>query len=329
MEFTLKTRPRRLRKDNLRRIFSETRLSLTDLVMPYFVEEGRGIIRPIGSMPGIFRYSIDTLVSEIDSIYNLGIPAVLLFGLPARKDLTGNEAYRKDGIVQRAIEEIKGRIPGIAVITDVCLCSYTSHGHCGILKGDVIDNDKTLEILSKIALSHGVAGADIVAPSAMMDGQVGIIRNTLDRDGFKDIAIMSYSAKFASNFYGPFRDAADSSPKFGDRKTYQLDYHNMNEAIREIKQDIREGADIVMVKPALAYLDVIRVAKDNLNIPLAAYNVSGEYSMIKVSVEKGLVNEMDIVLEVLTSIKRAGADLIITYFAKDVANWVNKRVIEI
>jgi len=318
-----KYRARRLRNtENLRRMFSETELSVTDFVMPYFVVEGRNIRQIIKSMPGIFRFSIDTLVKEVKEIHKLGIFAVLLFGITEKKDRTGSYAYNKNGIVQKAIRTIKKEIPEIVVITDVCMCSYTSHGHCGILKGGNIDNDATLEILSKVALSHAIAGADIVAPSAMMDGQVQEIRDTLDKNGFKDIAIMSYSAKFASNFYGPFRDAANSTPQFGDRKSYQMDYHNLKEVLREVETDINEGADIVMVKPALSYLDVIKTVKENFNIPLAGYNVSGEYSMVKSAAEKGWLDEKNTVLEILTSIKRAGADIIISYWAKEVAKWL-------
>jgi porphobilinogen synthase len=344
-------RLRRLRKnENLRKLFSETKLSISDFVMPYFVIEGKNVKQEINSMPGIFRYSIDQLLKEVEEIYKLGTIAVLLFGVPDRKDEIGSYAYSKDGIVQKAIKAIKKEIPDIVVITDVCLCSYTTHGHCGILKKrpwsmvnsprsmvnsqqkknrglwpvdhGPIDNDATLEVLAKIALSHAEAGADIVAPSAMMDEQVQAIRKILDKNGFKDVAIMSYSAKYASSFYGPFREAADSSPKFGDRKSYQMNYCNIKEALREIETDINEGADIVMVKPALSYLDVIRAIKEKFNVPLAAYNVSGEYSMVKAAAQKNWLDEKSVALEILTSIKRAGADIIITYWAKDVAEWV-------
>jgi len=331
-----KYRLRRLRRtENFRKLFSETKLSVSDLIMPYFVVGGKNIKQPIKSMPDIFRYSIDKLLKEVKETHNLGIPAVLLFGVTEKKDRIGSYAYNKNDIVQKAIRTIKKEIPDIVVITDVCMCSYTSHGHCGILKHNLkktnnklrttnyeIDNDATLDTLSKIALSHALAGADIVAPSAMMDGQVQAIRETLDKNGFKDVAILSYSAKYASNFYGPFREAADSSPKFGDRKSYQMNFSNVKEALREVEQDINEGADIVMVKPALSYLDVIRDVKENFNIPLAAYNVSGEYSMVKASSEKGWLNEKKVVLEILTSIKRAGADIIISYWAKEVAKWL-------
>ncbi|MCM8784937.1 MAG: porphobilinogen synthase [Candidatus Omnitrophica bacterium] len=327
-------RLRRLRKtETLRKIFSETKLSISDLIMPYFVVEGKNIKEPIKSMPGIFRYSIDNLLNEIEDIYNLGIFAILLFGVPEKKDDSGKNAYDKNGIVQKAVKIIKKEIQDIIIITDVCLCSYTNHGHCGILSSTsnfqssvspVIDNDATLEILSEIALSHAESGADIVAPSSMMDGQVKIIRETLDKNGFFDVIIMSYSAKYASNFYGPFREAANSFPKFGDRKSYQINYHNLKEALREVEQDINEGADIVMVKPALAYLDVIMMVKEKFNIPVVAYNVSGEYSMIKAASEKEYLDEKNVVLEILTSIKRAGADLIITYWAKEIAKWLKE-----
>jgi len=342
----LKNRLRRLRNtENLRRMFSETKISVSEFVMPYFVVDGRDIKQPIKSMPGIYRFSADKIIEEVKEIHKLGIPAVLLFGVPNKKDEIGSYAYIKNGIVQKAIMAIKKEIPDIVVITDVCLCSYTSHGHCGILKRNSklvisnsqitnyklrttnyeIDNDATLEVLAKIALSYAEAGADIVAPSAMMDGQVRAIRDLLDKNGFKDVAIMSYSAKYASSFYGPFREAADSSPKFGDRKSYQMNFSNVKEALREVEQDINEGVDIVMVKPTLSYLDVIRVVKENFNIPLAAYNVSGEYSMVKSAAEKGWLDEKQVVLEILTSIKRAGADIIISYWAKEVAKWLKEN----
>lgn len=318
-------RLKRLRKtESMRELFSEINISVSDFVMPYFVVSGENVKQPIESMPGIFRFSIDNLVKEIKEIYNLGIKAILLFGIPERKDNSGKNAYDRNGIVQNAIKIIKKEIPEIVVITDVCLCSYTEHGHCGILDSvnGYIDNDLTLEVLSKIALSHAQSGADIVAPSAMTDFQVKAIRKILDENDFEDIAIMSYSAKYASNFYVPFREAADCLPKFGDRKSYQIDYSNSREALREVEQDIKEGADIVMVKPALAYLDIIRAVKENFNIPLAAYNVSGEYSMIKAAAEKGWIDEKKSVFEILTSIKRAGADIIITYWAKEISKWL-------
>ncbi len=331
------SRLRRLRKSSgLRRMIRETYLSVNDLIMPCFVMPGRRIRRPIKSMPGVIKLSIDNLIREAREASTLSIPAVLLFGVPREKDEKGTEAYSEKGIVQQAIRNIKKEVPDIVVITDVCLCSYTSHGHCGVLEGNPsqaaghrykdirIDNDRTLEILAKVALSHAKAGADIVAPSAMMDGQVKAIRETLDKNNFNDVAVMSYSAKYASAFYGPFREAADSTPQFGDRKTYQMDPANVEEAIREVKADIEEGADIVMVKPALAYLDVIYRVKRKFSCPVAAYNVSGEYSMIKVASQKGWINEKGIILEILTGIKRAGADMIITYYAKEAAEWIQE-----
>ncbi|MBV1818661.1 porphobilinogen synthase [Anaerosalibacter bizertensis] len=313
-------RPRRLRKnETIRSLIRETKLSIEDFIYPIFVQEGTGIKEEIPSMEGIYRYSVDKVLKEIEEVESLGIKAILLFGIPENKDEFGTEGYTEDGIIQRAVREIKKVFPQMYVITDVCMCEYTSHGHCGILlENGYVDNDKTLEYLGKIALSHARAGADMVAPSDMMDGRIEYIRNCLDENGFETIPIMAYSAKYASSFYGPFRDAADSSPAFGDRKSYQMDPANTDEAIREIELDIMEGADIIMVKPALSYLDIIRRSKDNFNMPLAAYNVSGEYSMLKLAVKEGLLDETAI-LESLLSIKRAGADIIISYFAKDVA----------
>lgn len=318
-------RLRRLRKSNgLRRMVRETYLSPNDLIMPYFLIAGKNIKQPIKSMPEIMRLSIDKLIGEIKEVESLGIPAILLFGIPQKKDKKATEAYNEKGIVQQAIQSIKKEISEIVVITDVCLCSYTSHGHCGVVKDGRVDNDETIKLLAKTALSHAEAGADIVAPSAMMDGQVKAIREVLDENNFIDIAIMSYAGKYASSFYGPFREAADSVPKFGDRKTYQMDPANVKEAIREIKLDIEEGADIVMVKPALSYLDVIYQVKEKFGYPVAAYNVSGEYSMIKAASKEKWINEKEIVLEILTSIKRAGADMILTYYAKEVAKWIRE-----
>ena len=313
-------RPRRLRKnETIRSLIRETKLSVEDFIYPIFVQEGTGIKEEIPSMEGIYRYSVDKVLKEIEEVESLGIKAILLFGIPKNKDEFGTEGYAEDGIIQRAVREIKKVFPQMYVITDVCMCEYTSHGHCGILlENGYVDNDKTLEYLGKIALSHAKVGADMVAPSDMMDGRIEYIRNCLDENGFETIPIMAYSAKYASSFYGPFRDAADSSPAFGDRKSYQMDPANTDEAIREIELDIMEGADIIMVKPALSYLDIIRRSKDNFNMPLAAYNVSGEYSMLKLAVKEGLLDETAI-LESLLSIKRAGADIIISYFAKDVA----------
>lgn len=327
-------RLRRLRRCSwIRDLVAETAVSVDDLIMPYFIVEGKNKRESINSMPGVYRLSIDNLIKEIKEIKDLGIKAVLLFGIPHKKDDFGSEAYSKDGIVQRAIKAIRQNIKDIVIITDVCLCGYTWHGHCGIIKPQrrkisakmqnyTVDNDETLKILAKIALSHAEAGADFVAPSSMMDGQVKVIRETLDKNAFKDVGILAYSAKYASNFYGPFREALDSSPKFGDRKTYQMDFRNSFEALREIEEDIKEGADIVMVKPTLAYLDIIHQAKDRFNVPIAAYNVSGEYALIKFGAKEGIVDEKGIILEILTSIKRAGADLIISYFAKEVSRWL-------
>ncbi|MFH1958002.1 MAG: porphobilinogen synthase [bacterium] len=314
------------RKESLRKLVQGIRISVKDFVLPVFVLEGKNRKEEISSMPGVFRFSPDNLIKEIEEVKKLGIIAVLLFGVPEEKDEKGSSAFDKNGIVQKAVKKIRQEFPDMVLITDVCLCGYTSHGHCGItkIKSCIIDNDATLKILSKIALSHAQAGADIVAPSAMMDGQVTTIRETLDKKGFKDVAIMGYSAKYSSGFYGPFREAAQSSPHFGDRKSYQMDYHNVREALREVEADIKEGADIVMVKPALTYLDVIKTVKDNYGIPLAAYNVSGEYSMVKAASMQGWLNEKKAVLEILTSIKRAGADIIITYWAKDAAKWLRK-----
>lgn len=313
-------RPRRLRRNEaIRSLTRETCISIDDLVYPIFVRDGENIKEEICSMKGVYRYSVDRILEEIEEVASLGIRAVLLFGIPDKKDEVGSGAYDDAGVIQRAVREIKKNYPQMYVITDICMCEYTSHGHCGILTEDCyVDNDATLEYLGKIALSHVLAGADMVAPSDMMDGRIGYIRSCLDKQGFETIPIMAYSAKYASSFYGPFRDAADSAPAFGDRKTYQMDPANSDEAMREIELDVLEGADIVMVKPALSYLDVIRRAKDNFNIPIAAYNVSGEYSMLKMAVNNGLLNESAI-MESLISIKRAGASIIITYFAKDVA----------
>ncbi len=313
-------RTRRLRKNpSIRSMVRETKLSVDDFIYPLFIVEGENIKREISSMKGIYHFSVDRVLEEIKEVMDLGIKSILLFGIPNNKDNIGSEAYSSQGIIQRGIREIKKKFPEIYIVTDVCMCEYTSHGHCGIVRdnGDV-DNDETLPYLGKSALSHAEAGADMIAPSDMMDGRVGYIRTFLDENGFETIPIMSYSAKYASTFYGPFRAAADSAPAWGDRKTYQMDPANSNEAIREVMYDIEEGADIVMVKPALSYLDIIQRVKDNFNMPIAAYNVSGEYSMIKMAIENGIMGE-EVIMEVLTSIKRAGADIIISYFAKDVA----------
>jgi len=319
------TRMRRLRKnENLRRMVRETTLSVDNLIYPLFVTYGKGVKDEIGSMPGSYRFSIDTLSKEIKEVKSLGIPAVILFGIPEKKDDVGSEAYNPNGIVQRAIKEIKSAVPDLLVITDVCIDEYTSHGHCGVVKGNEILNDPTLKLLSKMAVTHAKAGADMVAPSDMMDGRVGAIRKALDEKDFTDIPIMSYSAKYASAFYGPFRDACDSSPKFGDRKSYQMDPGNSDEAIREVALDIEEGADIIMVKPAMAFLDIVRRVKDEFNVPVAAYNVSGEYSMVKAASEKGWIDGEKLMMEILLNIKRAGADMILTYFAKEAAKILNK-----
>ena len=314
------TRMRRLRKnENLRRMVRETSLSVDNLIYPLFVTYGKSVKDEIGSMPGSYRFSIDTLSKEIKEITSLGIPAVILFGIPEKKDDVGSEAYNPNGIVQRAIKEIKSAVTDLIVITDVCIDEYTSHGHCGVVKGNEILNDPTLKLLSKMAVTHAKAGADMVAPSDMMDGRVGAIRKALDEKDFTDIPIMSYSAKYASAFYGPFRDACDSSPKFGDRKSYQMDPGNSDEAMREVALDIEEGADIIMVKPAMAFLDIVRRVKDEFNVPVAAYNVSGEYSMVKAASEKGWIDGEKLMMEILLNIKRAGADMILTYFAKEAA----------
>ena len=306
----------------LRRMARETRLSVGDLIYPMFVTHGRDVMTPVDPMPGIFQLSLDRLLDEIGEVSELGIPAVLLFGVPARKDPEGVEAYDAGGIVQEAIRVIKQTAPGLIVATDVCLCEYTDHGHCGVISDGRVDNDRSLELLALMAESQAEAGADIVGPSAMMDGQVGAIREALDAKGFVDTPIMSYSAKYASAFYGPFRVAAGSAPQFGDRSDYQMDPANADEALREIEADIDEGADIVMVKPAMAYLDVVRSAKEAFGHPLAVYNVSGEYAMVKAAAENEWIDGRRITLEILTSIKRAGADLIISYHAKEAARWL-------
>jgi porphobilinogen synthase len=313
-------RPRRLRRtETLRRMVRETRLSPDNLILPLFVCPGRDVRRPVESMPGVAQLSVDNAAREARETFAAGVPAVILFGLPEGKDAQGSEAWKDSGVVQNAIREIKERVPEMVVITDVCMCEYTDHGHCGVIVGNDVDNDATLELLAREALSHARAGADMVAPSDMMDGRVGAIRGALDQNGFPHTPIMAYSAKFASAFYGPFREAAESTPKFGDRRSYQMDPSNSDEALREVAMDLEEGADIVMVKPALPYLDLIYRVKQEFNCPLAAYNVSGEYSMIRAAGRNGWIDEQRATLEVLTAIKRAGADMIITYFAKDVA----------
>lgn len=319
MEFPIMRMRRMRRTETLRRMVRETKLSLDDLIAPLFVCPGKDVNQQIGSMPGVSRMSVDVITKECEELYKLGIPAVILFGIPEKKDAIGTEGIIKNGIVQQAIRSIKKAVPDLIVITDVCLCEYTSHGHCGIIKGKDVDNDPTLEQLAAMSISHADAGADMVAPSDMMDGRVAIIREALDEEGYEDIPIMSYAAKYASGFYGPFREAADSTPEFGDRRSYQMDPANMREALREVALDEAEGADIVMVKPALAYLDIIRLVRDETDLPVAAYNVSGEYSMIMNAAKQGLIDGDRVMMETLISIKRAGADLILTYFARKVA----------
>lgn len=313
-------RLRRLRRtEALRRMVRETSLSPDDLIYPLFVQHGKGVREPIPSMPGRFRFSPDTLVSEAKEALELGVQAVILFGIPKVKDERASEAYAADGIIQQAVRALKDALPELVVITDVCLCEYMSHGHCGVVEGGEVLNDPTLELLARTAVSHAAAGADMVAPSDMMDGRVRAIREALDQEGYSQTPIMAYSAKYASAFYGPFREAAESAPRFGDRSTYQMDPANIQEALREVELDIDEGADIVMVKPALAYLDVIRAVKETFFVPLAAYNVSGEYAMVKAAAERGWVDGDRTMMEVLYAIRRAGADLILTYFAKEAA----------
>jgi len=316
-------RPRRLRRSEaIRNFVRETRVTVQGLVYPMFVCPGSTVRTEVRSMPGIYQQSADQLVEECREVESLGIPAVILFGLPEQKDERGSEAVSAQGVVQRAIEAIRRAKLNLLVITDVCLCEYTSHGHCGVVKDGVVLNDPTLEILAEEALSHARAGADIVAPSDMMDGRVGAIRRKLDEHGFADVAILSYAAKYCSGFYGPFRDAAQSAPQFGDRRSYQMDPANAREALREVALDIEEGADMVMVKPALPYLDVLRMVRDRVDVPVAAYNVSGEYSMVKAAVRNGWLDEQRVVLEILTAIRRAGAEIVLTYHAKDAARWL-------
>ena len=316
-------RLRRLRRNEaLRALIRETKVEVGDLIYPLFIVEGNKIRQEISSMPGQFRLSSDLLPKEAEEIARLGIPAIILFGIPQKKDEVGSSAYHPKGVIQQAIRAVKKATPDLLVITDVCLCEYTSHGHCGVVVDGYVDNDKTLELLAKTALSHAQAGADMVAPSDMMDGRVKAIRQALDGNGFQNIPVMAYAAKYASAFYGPFREAAESAPRFGDRRSYQMDPPNWREALREVEQDIAEGADIVMVKPALSYLDVIRKVRDTFNYPLAAYSVSGEYAMVKAAAQQGWLDEKGIVLEMLTAIKRAGADIIITYYAKEAARWL-------
>jgi porphobilinogen synthase len=317
-------RPRRLRAGEAwRRLVRETRLSPDDLVLPLFVQPGEGKRDEIGTMPGCYRFSVDELVKECREAHRLGIPAVILFGIPETKDETGSSGQDPDGIVPRAIRALRAEVPDLLVWADVCLCEYTSHGHCGVIRDGDVDNDATLPLLANAARAYADAGAHAVCPSDMMDGRVGVIRDALDAGGHENTVLVSYAAKYASAYYGPFRDAADSTPSFGDRRTYQMDPANGGEALREIQLDLEEGADIVMVKPALAYLDIIRRARDTFEVPIAAYAVSGEYSMLKEAVRAGLFEEQRLVLETLTGIKRAGADIILTYHAKDVARWLS------
>lgn len=318
-------RPRRLRKnENFRRLIRETQINVNDLIYPLFAVPGKDVKKPIASMPGIFQMSVENIIGEAKKARDLGIPGILLFGIPASKNEQATGAFAKDGIIQQAVRRIKKEVPDILVITDVCLCEYTSHGHCGMIEKGVVDNDTTLEVLAETAVSHARAGADMVAPSAMMDGQIAAIREGLDEQNFENVPIMAYSAKYASCFYGPFREAAQSTPQFGDRRDYQMDPANGDEAIREITLDVSEGADIIMVKPALAYLDIICRAKQEFDLPLAAYNVSGEYSLIKAAAQMGWLDEEKAMLESLTAIKRAGADIIITYWAIAAAKVLNR-----
>jgi porphobilinogen synthase len=320
-------RTRRLRKsENIRRLVRENRINVDDLIYPLFIEDGKNIETEIVSMPGIKRFSLDTISNELDEIVQLNIPAVLLFGIPKEKDEIGSETWDDDGIIQRAIRFIKKNYPDLYVITDVCFCEFTSHGHCGVLRENDVDNDATLVNISKQVISHAKAGADMVAPSGMMDGMIAAIRSALDNNGYVNLPIMSYAVKYASAFYGPFRDAADSAPSFGDRRTYQMDPANRDEGLREANFDDQEGADVLMVKPALSYLDIIRDLKNNFDRPIACYNVSGEYAMIKAAGEKGWIDEERVMMESLLSMKRAGADIIITYFAKAVARILSRKL---
>ncbi len=316
-------RPRRLRaNENLRRLVRETALSVNDLIYPMFVVHGRDTATEISAMPGCYQYSIDNLIKAAKELAALGIPGTILFGIPASKDPFGLEAYADDGIIQQAVHAIKDAVPDLLVMTDVCLCEYTDHGHCGVIEAGEVQNDPTLELLVKESLSHARAGADVIAPSDMMDGRVGAIRTALDENGYENIPIMAYAAKYASAFYGPFREAAESTPQFGDRRSYQMDPANAEEALREVSLDIEEGADVLMVKPALSYLDIIHRVKTEFQVPVAAYNVSGEYAMVKAAAQNGWIDEERVALELLTSIKRAGADMILTYFAKSVVEWL-------
>ncbi|MEE8325930.1 MAG: porphobilinogen synthase [candidate division NC10 bacterium] len=319
-------RPRRLRRsETIRRVMRETTLQVDDLIMPLFVVHGTGIRQEIAPMPGNYRLSVDQLTKEVKEIAALGIPAVILFGIPEHKDAYGSEAYAKDGIIQQAVRAIKDSVTDLLVITDTCLCEYTSHGHCGVVEHGSVKNDPTIELLAKAAVSQAEAGADMIAPSDMMDGRVAAIREALDTDGFEEVAIMAYAAKYASSFYGPFREAAKATPQFGDRRSYQMDPANAAEALREVAMDIEEGADIVMVKPALAYLDVVWRIRTEFDVPVAAFNVSGEFAMVKAAARLGWLEDERVMSEILTAIKRAGADLILTYFAKDAARLLRRN----
>ncbi len=319
-------RPRRMRQNEaFRRIIRETVLSVDDLILPLFVIGGKNVKNPIDSMPGHFQLSIDHLIKTAKTAYEVGIPGIMLFGIPEKKDALATSAYAKDGIVQKAVKALKDSIPELLVITDVCLCQYTDHGHCGIVDGNFVDNDSSLDLIARTALTHAKSGADMVAPSDMMDGRVAEIRGILDDNGYSHVPIMSYSAKYCSFYYGPFRAAAHSAPQFGDRRTYQMDPANSNEAIREVTMDVEEGADIIMVKPALSYLDIIFRVRQEIDLPIAAYNVSGEFSMIKAADQMGWIDGKKVMMETLTSIKRAGADMILTYFAMEAAEFLNKK----
>ena len=322
----LTRRPRRLRRsETIRRMMRETTLQVDDLIMPLFVVHGTGIRQEIAPMPGNYQLSVDQLIKEVKEIAVLGIPAVILFGIPEHKDAYGSEAYAKDGIIQQAVRAIKDSVTDLLVITDTCLCEYTSHGHCGVVEHGSVKNDPTIELLAKAAVSQAEAGADMIAPSDMMDGRVAAIREALDTDGFEEVAIMAYAAKYASSFYGPFREAAKATPQFGDRRSYQMDPANAAEALREVAMDIEEGADIVMVKPALAYLDVVWRIRTEFDVPVAAFNVSGEFAMVKAAARLGWLEDERVMSEILTAIKRAGADLILTYFAKDAARLLRRN----
>jgi porphobilinogen synthase len=319
-------RARRMRRtENLRRLVRETRLSVDNFIYPLFVCPGQKVRNEVSAMPGVFQLSVDEIVREAVETHQLGIPGVLLFGIPERKDPLGSDAYQDSGVVQKAVRAIKEKVPELLVLTDVCLCEYTDHGHCGVVKKGEVQNDETLPLLCRMALSHAKAGADIVAPSDMMDGRVGAIREVLDEEGFDQVAILSYAVKYSSAFYGPFREAAESAPKFGDRRAYQMDPPNVAEALREALMDVDEGADLLMVKPALPYLDVIRRVKDELNMPVAAYNVSGEYAMLKAAAQNGWLDHDRAMMEMLVSIRRAGADFILTYFAKEAARLLARK----